>query len=86
MSARKFRFGVSGRGDTLEQWRDFARKAEDLGYSTLVLPDHFTRQMAPLPALVKDPRNAAHQDAVVSRPQRSRQSVRYASRFASKVY
>jgi probable F420-dependent oxidoreductase len=51
MSARPFRFGVSGRGDTIAQWREFARKAEDLGYAALVLPDHFTRQFAPLPAL-----------------------------------
>src|SRR5437868_2417171 len=48
---RPFRFGVTGRGETLAQWRDFARKAEDLGYSCLVLPDHFSRQLAPLPAL-----------------------------------
>ena len=52
MALRKFRFGVSGRGETLAQWRDFARKAEDLGYSSLDLPDHFGRQFAPLPALV----------------------------------
>jgi probable F420-dependent oxidoreductase len=52
MSERKFRFGVSGRGETLAQWRDFARKAEDLGYSSLDLPDHFTRQFAPILALV----------------------------------
>ena len=52
MSARPFRFGVSGRGTTLAQWREFAKKAEDLGYSTLILPDHFTEQLAPLPALV----------------------------------
>jgi probable F420-dependent oxidoreductase len=52
MTARKFRFGISGRGETLAQWRDFARKAEDLGYSTLDLPDHFGRQFSPLPALV----------------------------------
>jgi probable F420-dependent oxidoreductase len=32
-------------------WRDFARKAEALGYATLVLPDHFSQQLAPLPAL-----------------------------------
>lgn len=52
MTSRKFRFGVSGRGNTLAVWRQFARKAEDLGYATLILPDHFTRQLAPLPALV----------------------------------
>ena len=51
MTKRKFRFGVSGRGDTLAQWKDFARKAEDLGYSSLDLPDHFSRQMAPMLAL-----------------------------------
>ncbi|MBV9579478.1 MAG: TIGR03621 family F420-dependent LLM class oxidoreductase [Chloroflexi bacterium] len=49
---RKFRFGVTGRGDTLAAWRDFARKAESLGYDTLVLPDHFARQLAPIPALI----------------------------------
>jgi probable F420-dependent oxidoreductase len=48
---RPFRFGVTGRGDTLARWRDFAHKAEDLGYSTLLLPDHFGPQLAPLLAL-----------------------------------
>jgi probable F420-dependent oxidoreductase len=52
VATRKFRFGVSGRGETLAQWREFARKAEDLGYSSLDLPDHFTRQFAPILALV----------------------------------
>ena len=52
MAERKFRFGVSGRGETLAQWKDFARKAEDLGYASLDLPDHFARQFSPLPALV----------------------------------
>jgi probable F420-dependent oxidoreductase len=51
VTGRKFRFGISGRGETMAQWRDFARKAEDLGYSSLDLPDHFTRQLSPLPAL-----------------------------------
>jgi probable F420-dependent oxidoreductase len=52
VSERKFKFGVSGRGETMAQWQDFARKAEDLGYWSLDLPDHFTRQFSPLPALV----------------------------------
>jgi probable F420-dependent oxidoreductase len=52
MSKRPFRFGVSGRGATFAEWRDFARKAEALGYATLVLPDHFARQLAPIPALI----------------------------------
>jgi alkanesulfonate monooxygenase SsuD/methylene tetrahydromethanopterin reductase-like flavin-dependent oxidoreductase (luciferase family) len=43
---RRFRFGVTGRGDSLAQWRDFARKAEDRGYSTLLLPDHFGPRLA----------------------------------------
>jgi probable F420-dependent oxidoreductase len=52
MNNRPFRFGVSGRGDSFAEWRDFARKAEALGYSTLVLPDHFARQLAPIPGLI----------------------------------
>ena len=48
---RPFRFGVTGRGATMAEWRDFARKAEALGYATLVLPDHFGRQLAPFTAL-----------------------------------
>jgi probable F420-dependent oxidoreductase len=51
VSRRKFRFGVTGRGSTFAEWRDFAIRAEALGYATLVLPDHFARQLAPIPAL-----------------------------------
>jgi probable F420-dependent oxidoreductase len=43
---------VSGGRPTRAEWLDLARKAEDLGYSTLLLPDHFGRQMAPLHALL----------------------------------
>jgi probable F420-dependent oxidoreductase len=43
---------VSGGRATRAEWLDLARKAEDLGYSTLLLPDHFGPQMAPLPALL----------------------------------
>ncbi len=32
-------------------WRDLARKAEDLGYSTLYVPDHLDDQWAPMVAL-----------------------------------
>jgi probable F420-dependent oxidoreductase len=49
---KKFRFGVTGRGGTLKEWCDFARKAEDLGYSTLVIGDHVGRFLAPFSALV----------------------------------
>jgi probable F420-dependent oxidoreductase len=32
-------------------WTETARKAEDLGYSTLVMPDHLGNQLSPTPAL-----------------------------------
>src|SRR5271170_3649119 len=32
-------------------WAAQARKAEDLGYSALLMPDHFGDQLAPVPAL-----------------------------------
>ncbi len=49
---RPFRFGVqlSGPADAVG-WADQARRVEALGYSTLTLPDHFTDQLAPIPAL-----------------------------------
>lgn len=49
---RRFRFGVqlSTAGSPAE-WADLAREAEDLGYSTLFIPDHFGDQLAPAPAL-----------------------------------
>jgi len=49
---RPFRFGVQSTttGDR-HQWVELARKVEDLGYSTLTMPDHFTEQFAPVPAL-----------------------------------
>ena len=49
---RTFRFGVqlssAGSGAA---WTSLARKAEDLGYSSLFLPDHFGGQLAPVPAM-----------------------------------
>ncbi len=49
---RPFRFGVHAR-DRLPglSWADTARKVEDLGFSTLKLPDHFQDQLAVTPAL-----------------------------------
>ena len=32
-------------------WAAQARKAEDLGYSAILMPDHFNEQFAPVPAL-----------------------------------
>jgi probable F420-dependent oxidoreductase len=49
---KAFRFGVSGGRASRAEWLDLARKADDLGYSSLLLPDHFGRQLAPLPALL----------------------------------
>lgn len=37
---------------TAKGWAQQARKAEDLGYSCLLMPDHFDEQLAPVPALV----------------------------------
>jgi probable F420-dependent oxidoreductase len=50
---RPFRFGVSVHGSKSgAEWRDIARQAEALGYSTLFLPDHLGDQLSPIPALV----------------------------------
>jgi probable F420-dependent oxidoreductase len=51
--ARRFRFGIQlSTAPDGARWADLARKAEDLGYSTLFLPDHFGDQLAPLPAMM----------------------------------
>ncbi len=49
---RPFRFGVqlSGPADA-KGWVEQARRIEDLGYATATMPDHFTDQLAPMPAL-----------------------------------
>ena len=49
----KFRFGVqNSRGASAEDWAEKARKIEDLGYSSLFVPDHFDDQLAPMPAMM----------------------------------
>jgi probable F420-dependent oxidoreductase len=51
--AHKFRFGVqTSKAATGDAWREKARKIEDLGYSTLFVPDHFDDQFTPTPALM----------------------------------
>ncbi len=50
--AHKFRFGVQYTGSSLGEWQDFARKAEDLGFSTLAVQDHFGQQLSPFPLLM----------------------------------
>lgn len=52
---RRFRFAAQlGRAPeaTPDAWAAQARKAEDLGYSALLMPDHFGDQLAPVPALM----------------------------------
>lgn len=49
---RAFRFGVQlSRAASGAAWRQTARAIEDLGYSTLFIPDHFEDQFGPLVAL-----------------------------------
>src|ERR1700759_3595011 len=46
-----FRFGVQAAvAPTMRAWRDQARTAEDLGYSTLYVSDHLDAQFGPLVA------------------------------------
>ena len=47
-----FRFGVQlSTAESAAAWRETARRVEDLGYSTLFIPDHFEDQFGPLVAL-----------------------------------
>ena len=50
---RPFRFGVNlWSAGSRAEWQDKARKAEDLGYASLTVPDHLTELIAPFPAIV----------------------------------
>ena len=47
-----FRFGITASvAADAAAWVTLARRAEELGYATLVMPDHLTGQLAPMPAL-----------------------------------
>ncbi len=49
---KPFRFGVQAKqARNRAEWQEQARKVEDLGYSTLTIPDHFDGQFAPALAL-----------------------------------
>lgn len=49
---KRFRFGAQFMWCTSRrEWLDFARHVEDLGYSTLLMPDHFPLDLATVPAL-----------------------------------
>src|SRR5439155_15822832 len=50
---RPFRFGIQvSNAPSAEAWAALARRAEDLGFSTFFMPDHFGDQLAPIPALM----------------------------------
>ncbi len=51
---RKFRFAAqlsTSPAGSARSWAEQARRVEDLGYSSLLMPDHFGDQLAPVPAL-----------------------------------
>ncbi len=49
---KPFRFGVQlGAAATGTEWVELARRVESLGYAVATMPDHFTGQLAPMPAL-----------------------------------
>ena len=48
---KPFSFGVNVRSATSAgEWAAKARRIEDLGYSTLTVPDHLAEMLAPIPA------------------------------------
>jgi probable F420-dependent oxidoreductase len=50
---RGFRFGVQvSKETTAKGWAELARRTEAAGYDVLTMPDHFTDQLAPMPALM----------------------------------
>ncbi|PWT77702.1 MAG: LLM class F420-dependent oxidoreductase [Chloroflexi bacterium] len=56
-NARPFRFGIKVATDpgdlpTREDWVALARKAEDLGYATFSVADHYTNEILPIAALM----------------------------------
>lgn len=51
-ATRPFRFGVQlSTAPDRTTWVETARRLEGLGYATATMPDHFTEQLAPVPAL-----------------------------------
>lgn len=52
MTHHPFRFGiVSGGAESADAWINLAKRAEDLGYASLLMPDTLGPTLAPLPAL-----------------------------------
>ena len=51
-SIRPFRFAITaGRAESGDAWRAKARRIEALGYDLLLVTDHLTQQLAPMPAM-----------------------------------
>ena len=49
---RPFRFAITAtRAGSGDEWRAKARRVEELGYDTLLITDHITGQLAPVPAM-----------------------------------
>jgi probable F420-dependent oxidoreductase len=52
MKKHKFRFGITSNGaSSAIEWKRKVEQIEGLGYSTLLVPDHFIEQIATIPAL-----------------------------------
>ncbi|HET9078481.1 MAG TPA: TIGR03621 family F420-dependent LLM class oxidoreductase [Acidimicrobiales bacterium] len=50
-NSRPFKFGAKAtKASSGKEWADLARQAEDLGYVSFQIDDHFGSQLAPLPA------------------------------------
>jgi probable F420-dependent oxidoreductase len=50
---KPFRFGINMRdASSRAEWQDKARKAEQLGYSVLLVPDHLASMLATIPAVM----------------------------------
>jgi alkanesulfonate monooxygenase SsuD/methylene tetrahydromethanopterin reductase-like flavin-dependent oxidoreductase (luciferase family) len=58
---KPFRFGVNGwHARSRAEWQDKARKIEALGYNTLLMPDHLTDLVAPIPAALSAAEATTH--------------------------
>lgn len=52
-SLRPFRFGIqASKAGSRKEWVELAKTTEACGFSSLTMPDHFTDQLAPVPALM----------------------------------
>jgi len=50
---RPFKFGAKAtKAGSAKEWSDLARQAEDLGYVSFQIDDHFGSQLAPIPAIM----------------------------------